>query len=286
MNRPSRTCLATRFLALGLLASAMLPLGCGNKTAEAGGGGGGQMSAGDAALTAKSGDYVSLYTAGKYPQAKSAAESAARSASGVEKDQATLFAGMSAHAMGPGKRDEAERILSPLVTSSDPSIAGRAGATLGLINQGRKQHQKAVDQLTVAAEKLTGDDAARAHMYAGDSLEALGRRAEARDQFAAAETLATNAKVKSQLANRLDSGRFAVQLGVFGQKQNAQKAASQATPKSAKLGLGTPKLVQRKAATGKPEYVVRLEPFPSKQAAINARSQLGTGTVVELTQAE
>lgn len=244
----------------------------------------GRQAAGDQAAVAGGPDYVALYASGRYAAAKPSAEAAARSATGRDREQALLFAGMSAHALGQAA--EAERTLTPLLSSRDDDVSGRAAATLGLIAQAGGRHERAAELLTAAAARLGGDEAAKAAMHAGDSLESLGRRAEARAQFTAAAATATDRRLKTQIADRLESGRFAVQLGVFSQKRNAQRAVAEATPTAARFGFGMPRMVQRTDAKGRPEFVVRVEPFPTRHAASTARSRLGSGTVVALTPAD
>lgn len=228
--------------------------------------------------------YLSQYKAGQFAQAKVSAQSAAARSSGGDRDRAQLFQGMSAHALG--QTDEAERTLTPLLTNTDREISGRAAETLGLIAAGRRQHEKAIGLFMAAAGKLSGNEAARANVFAGDELAATGKPSEARERFQTASTLATDPKIRQMVTDRLENRRFAVQIGVFEVRGHADKAASDVRPKAAKLGFGAPLIASRPDAKGKTEYVVRIGPFRTRQAAAEAQGELGSGGVVALTQAD
>jgi hypothetical protein len=53
------------------------------------------------------------------------------------------------------------------------------------------------------------------------------------------------------------------------------------TPRSEKAGLGTPRIVPD-TIHGKPGFTVQVGTFAAKQAAINAKSRLGSGFVVAM----
>lgn len=228
--------------------------------------------------------YVAAYLEGRYSMARSLAESEMRRASGPAADRAALIAGLAAHAQD--QDSDAERLLSPLTSNPDREIAGRAQACLGLIAAERKQHDKAADLLAAAARRLSGDEAARAAMFAGDCLAALGRNAEARTQYSVASANASDASLKRAIADRLEIGNFTVQVGVFSSRANAQKAAMDVAGPAAMLGLGEPRIVERAEAGGGRSYVVQVGRFSTRRQGSQAQAKLGSGWLVSVATGE
>lgn len=227
--------------------------------------------------TTVSGDYIALYESGRYAEAKVSAENRMAKATGREKEVAQLTAGLAAHALG--RDDEALRYLQPLTSSKDAKIAGRAEATLGQIAQTRGQHGYAADLFKRASAKLDGDDAARANVRAGNSLNAIGKPYEATAQYKAAATGAESEAIRKHATTLAEPGPFALQAGVFSTKANADKRASEVSKISAKVGLGYPRVVPD-SLHGKPAYAVQLGKFPNRQAANGAKAKLATQTVI------
>ncbi|MDX2148264.1 MAG: SPOR domain-containing protein [Planctomycetota bacterium] len=151
---------------------------------------------------APSGGYTDLYRSGAYAEAYSSATQAYLAQTSGKRDDAALIAGLSAQAMN--KREDAERWLTPLLKSGDRAMAGRAGAALGLLAQDSRNHQEAARLLEDAGEKLTGDERARAFLYAGDSQRALKKDTEAQALYQRALKAAERDEhVKSVIASRI-----------------------------------------------------------------------------------
>ncbi|HYE01688.1 MAG TPA: SPOR domain-containing protein [Phycisphaerales bacterium] len=243
------------------------------------------------------GGYVSLYREGQYAKARKGAEAALKHGNEQERARAALTAGLAAHAQGDLAAAEAH--LRPLLSCPDPAVAGRAGATLGLIAADRGNNQQAAELLAAASGKLTGDDAARAGMQAGDSLSRLSRFPAARAQYLVAGASAKDPALKTALSQRASAtdrpsspipteagsafapaGPYAVQLGVFSRRENADRQVGKTRPVVSRLGLTNPRVIPRASQTGGSEYVVLVGGFPSKQAALAARDRLGSGVVV------
>ncbi|MBX3357650.1 MAG: tetratricopeptide repeat protein [Phycisphaeraceae bacterium] len=268
MMRP-RTALALPLL-VALLGA--LP-GCGGDKRPA--------SQGQAAVT--SGDYISQYRAGNYAAARASAEMAAASSTGKERETALLVQGMSAHAMG--RMDEAERILKPLTTNADREIAGRAQATLGLIAKSRGQHTKAGELLADASGDLSGDFAAQAALRAGDSLAAAGQNTAAKTQYQSGLAEAQSTVLKKAIQSRLETGAFTVQLGVFVDRRNADRAAAAVAGRTSTAGLGRATVWKRAGSNGKTEYVVSAGRYDVRFQASAAQQRLGQGIVATLADA-
>lgn len=230
-------------------------------------------------------DYLTSYTSRDYASAYDQAAAAAGSSSGAARDEAALVAGLSAHALE--RPDEAERWLSPLRDHADAGVSGRASATLGLIEQSRGNHEQAVGLLTAASDKLAGDEAARAALFAGDSYAAMGQPEQARAQYARAQSLVrTDASIKEMIAERQRGGTYTVQLGAFASKKNAQTQASKTQAAASKLGLGAPRVVQHRDTKGRQLYAVRVGRFSTAQQAQEAMGKLGMGGIVARVYAE
>jgi tetratricopeptide (TPR) repeat protein len=235
-------------------------------------------------------DYLTAYNNRDYPRAYKFAEDAAARSSGLKREQASLIAGLSAHALN--RTEDAQKWLEPLaVTAKDDQISGRAGATLGIIAAEKKQHETAVRYLTEAAAKLDGNDAARAWLYAGDSYKALNKAKEARDAYAKAESLVTDGSDLESMARQriaapivpqlnvapyrgaIGAGpppgaRYTVQMGAFSTRANAEDAARR-TGRPA-MAIGQPYIVQTTSKAGKPVFALRVGGFATADQARKA----------------
>ncbi len=245
--------------------------------------------------------YDQLYSTGRYAEAYEEASKVAGSLSGKDKQHAALVAGLSAHALN--KNPEAEKWLRPLTTSNDPQVAGESMATLGLILQEQSRNAQAAEMLAGAASKLTGDQGARAALYAGDSYRALGKRDDATRMYELAKSKAErdNAlKVMisdriagvppppkgsklSTAANRapapnampqMRGGAFTVQVGAFSTPALAQREAAKFSR------WGAPQITPITSRDGKTLYAVRLGSFATKADAENFRRQIGSAARV------
>ncbi|MGH7245062.1 MAG: SPOR domain-containing protein [Phycisphaerales bacterium] len=229
-------------------------------------------------------DYKELYSQHRYADAYKAALEAQTEGSSVQKEQAALIAGLSAAALG--KNDEAEKILRPLLKSGDQTVSGKAAAQLGLIAYGRDHHSEASTLLIDASNKLTGDEAARASLYAGDALRAQGRTSEARSSYEKAQGQVQNdSTLKVLISDRLaavtgtqtsGTGQFTVQLGAFSSWQRAQVQADRYRARAQSAGLASPRIVQTTNQQGVKVYAVRVGRFSNRGQAETVQRNLGS----------
>lgn len=241
----------------------------------------GCQSGGATATSTPAADYESLYTRGDYAKAHQAAIAAHAKSTGAARERAALTAGLSLAAMQPPKEAEAQRWLRPLVTSENSGIAGSASATLGMISQRNGRHAEAVTLLTAATGKLLGDDRARAAMFAGDSLQALGKGAESREMYAQAASTATESLLKVQITSRQNTipadgpakGAFTIQVGAFSDAKKAKAAADRLATKTAAAGIPAPRVVQTSGKSG-PVHAVRIGRFATRAEAQAAQQKL------------
>lgn len=280
----------TRTFEIVLVAAWMLGLAC---TLGGCSSGGGKADAGPA--------YDQLYSKGQYAAAYEEASKVATSLGGKDKARAALVAGLSAYALD---RDaDAEKWLRPLLTSGDPQVAGESGATLGLILQDQGRHAQAAEMLSGAAKKLTGDQGARAAMYAGDSFRAQGQKDQAEAMFALAkqkaeQDTALKVMINDRLAGKAPTprtrtttlpstagasgrptlgtpaGAFTVQVGAFSSAALAQKEAEKYRR------YGSPQIVPITSRDGKALHAVRIGAFASKAQAEELRRSIGASARV------
>jgi septal ring-binding cell division protein DamX len=236
-----------------------------------------------AAQTQADEDFESLYKRREYTKAYQAASAAYATAEGSRKDRAALTAGLALAALEPPKEADAERWLRPLVQSPTNAVSGSASATLGMIAQRKARHTEAASLLTSAAEKLTGDDRARAALFAGDSYQALGQAAEAKRMYDLAGTSTGDRLLGIQISSRQSTlkpdsarpqGSFTLQLGSFADAGKARTTAGRLAGKASAAGLPGPRVVQTTGKDGKPMHAVRIGRFATRAEAQAAQNRL------------
>lgn len=223
--------------------------------------------------------YVDDYERGRYSSASSGAIRALRDPGDPDRDVARLTAGLSAHAMG--RNDEATVWLRTLTTNDDPIIAGKALAGLGLIAYEDQEYRAAAPSLSRAARKLNGDDSARAALYAGDSYAAIGSFKEARVQYRIATRVATEPRLRNEIAQRLGDG-YTLQLGAFASRTNAERSRRALAEDRTFRSLGTPIVLERINNRGATLYLVQVGRFGSVRDAKAAQLRTGIGGIVTM----
>ena len=178
-----------------------------------------------------------------------------------------------------------------MLPNPDSTIAGRAGATLGLISLEEGKYDQAAELLGNASKKLSGDEAARAAMYAGDSLRNGGKTTQARESYIRAQAMVTSDQtLRNQIGERLSTtgftntkpgaGKFSVQVGAFSSQPRAAEAAS-------KFGrFGAVRTVPVRSKAGQTLYAVRLGVFNSRAEADALQRRVGSGSRVVPTNDE
>lgn len=210
---------------------------------------------------AKPGDYASLYASGQYQAAYEESSRVAGSLRGTERQRAALIAGLSAQALN--RNSDAEKWLTPLVEDPDATVAGEAGAALGLIAMERKEYAKGAKLLNAASGRLRDDDAARASMYAGDCSRALGQAPEAEAAYRKAQHLARGDEaLRVMIGDRLNS------LAASPPKSAPPVASAPAknTPANAKPPTPRPQAAPRRLPTGL--YAIQVGAYSTRQRAL------------------
>ncbi len=231
-----------------------------------------------ACSTANRADFLADYQAGRYAQAHRAAVDTASKHTGPRREQAALTAGLAAHAL----RDyaEADRWLSPLTSNSNAEISGRASAALGLIRAEQNQYQQAAALLSQAATRLNGDEAARAGLHAGEAFLHLGRPQQARVQFSIAHAAAQDPALGAELLAQLNRTGYAVQVGAFRTRHNADVAAQQIRAFVVGLGYDPPRVIPTAPRDGRNLFLVQVGRFTTRAAAEEAKRRIGRRSMV------
>lgn len=227
-------------------------------------------------------DPASLYRAGRYASAFEAAKSRASRATGAEKERLSLIAGMSAAAMD--RNTDAILWLKPLTSSSDAEVAGRASAGVGLIEAEEGRHASAVPYLSAAAEKLSGDEAAKARFYLGESQAASGKSLEANASYRAAASAASDPKLRRLANDRLSLTAFTLQLGSFRDAAKARQVATAATTRTRSAGLPAPRVVTKSLPDGRSVFAVQVGVYREMSKAQADKARLGGDAVVTRTR--
>lgn len=221
---------------------------------------------------------MELFESGQHDQALREASAQARRSSGPTRDRASLVAGMSAYELD--RVDDAERWLRPLIPSADAEVAGRAAATLGLINAGRGNFTAAAIDLASAGRKLQGEEAARANYHAAECYTISGRLDAAKRLYAMALTSTTNPGTRARIEARLRPSAFTVQIGAFRDRVNADRAAGAAAERARPRGLPAPSIIDATDVTGRRLHLVQVGRFATRDLANTARLRLGGEAVV------
>lgn len=211
------------------------------------------------------------YARGDYAGARQQAVAIARSATGIQRDQAAYVAGLSSYRLGDLK--EARNWLTQASRSTDRKLAGDALAMLGVVYSELHEFGPAASALEQATRLLTGQDRANAHFYAGAAQQKLGHWTQARAHFDEALRHSSDADFRARVSRQMAITGFTIQLGAFSNTANAQRAAQQYSRNAASLGLAPPRVVRSSDDPG--VSLVHLGAFRNYATAAAVRAQLG-----------
>lgn len=169
--------------------------------------------------------------------------------------------------------------LTRAAQSSDPAINGEAAVALGTLYAEEGKHQRASDSFLYAAERLSGEDRAKATYFAALSQQKLGQWAAARTNLILARTYTRDGTLRDRAEQQLEVTGYTVQTGAFLDADNAREAAESIAPKAAELGLGAPRLVSA-TADGRAVTLVHVGRFTSYNSASVFREKLDVEGVI------
>jgi tetratricopeptide (TPR) repeat protein len=216
---------------------------------------------------------IDLYNSGQYPAALAAAREQADKAEGPERQRNRFIAGMSAYQMKSD--DEALRYLTAVAGDDTATSAGEAAATAGLIYERNQKFTQAQTYFELAAKKLTGENQAQALLHLGNVQQKLGAFQAARSNIEKAVNNSQNPAFKEAARARMSVSGYAVQVGSYGDKNNADKQAAAMAAKAKNLGYAAPRIVPSGRL-----YAVQVGNFLTWDAAVKAKSLLGKDAVV------
>jgi tetratricopeptide (TPR) repeat protein len=217
-------------------------------------------------------DSFAEYQSGRYEPALAKAKLEAQRMTGADRQRARFVAGMSAYQLK--QDDEALRYLTAVTGEDDPSIAGPAAATAGLIYTRTGYHAKAVTYFQQAVKLLKGNDQAQATYHLAAAQQRLGQWSDARVNLERALSSASDAELREAIRKRLLTSGYTIQLGAYSDRKNADQQAIKAQSQIQKAGLGSPRVVVS-SALGKTLYLVQVGQYPTYDAAMKARQALG-----------
>jgi tetratricopeptide (TPR) repeat protein len=177
---------------------------------------------------------------------------------GADREQAAYVAALCAYGMGD--LDEAELRLRILQDASDPALAARAEASLGLVRMRQGRYGEAATHFDTAESGLEGDDARQARDFGH-----LARHY--------AVTGRTDWSPRSQpLA--ATNGNFTLQAGAFRERSRADVVARQYQTIANREGLGSVRVVKSRERR-ETLYLVQMGRFQTRQEAARLRGQIG-----------
>ena len=216
----------------------------------------------------------------RYAGAKSRAEIVAQGATGREREEAIYLAGISAFQLGDVP--EAEKHLRDASHASDAEIGGRAKAMLAIVRMRQGRYREAGDLYSGAAKQLQGADAAEAaqqaaiaYREAGD-MEKSQQWAKASAGSSGSGALTGDPTSPIRLASRMNAvspNSFSLQVGVFREKDRAEKAAKAARPLAQRGAMGPVRVVPSVEVSGETVYIVQFGEFKTREAADKARQR-------------
>ena len=215
---------------------------------------------------------LSSYRADREPRRSGASRTGSGRSGEPSGERARYMAGANAHRRG--RLDEAVRLLGPLTGSRDERIAGQANATLGLIHAARSDYAQATLSFRRAIRTLTGEDLAQAYYHLALAEQKLGRERPAQTHFRMAMNKSRSASFQRAVRQRMGVDGYALQVGAFSERANAEELARGIRSEAASKGWGPPRIVPSTTSSGNRLYLVRMGRFENFQTALDARRRL------------
>ena len=214
------------------------------------------------------------YQAGQYTEAYALSQPLA-GRSDKQGDEAAYLAGLSAKRLN--RTSAAERYLTRAAQARDDSLAGDAGAALGLIYSEQGRYAAAARALGSAAPKLSGEDRAKAYYYLALAEQKLGRTAGARTSFRLAHSATSDPILRRLIQQQRATLGWTVQTGAYRDIKNARAAAQQLTQR---VRGASPRLVQATDPHGRAIVLLQIGTFTTHHSARRFANQLGQNALV------
>jgi tetratricopeptide (TPR) repeat protein len=225
---------------------------------------------------------LSAYDGGRYEDSLRSAELVAKgSTSTRDADEAAYLAGMSAYRLG--RYADSVKWLETAARSDDRYIAGQSGVTLGSALLKLNRRSEAARAFAKAAASLDGDEAKKAHLAAANAYREAGDLRMSNEQFRLAGVPVPTGTVGQATAPPppapIADGRFILQAGAFRDESKARRRASEVRTNAVRAGLGEPRVVSKRSATGETLWVVQIGDFRDRAGAESAKAKIGIGGI-------
>ena len=212
------------------------------------------------------------YSQGDYPQAYKMASNAVNSmdsGAGPLREEAAYIAGLSASQLKDWSR--ADRYLAIASRSSDKELSGKALAQRGLVANKRGNYDASARYLSQAAGKLNGQDRANCYYHAAVAEQKLGRWPKSRTHLTMARSSSKDPAFRKRVDQQRKVSGYAIQLGAYRDRNNAQKYAKDQAVKLQGLSLRPTRIV----VTSDRLYRVQVGQFKTQALAKNAAVRMG-----------
>jgi tetratricopeptide (TPR) repeat protein len=221
---------------------------------------------------------LAAYETGYYLEAHDHAVAAQTGLHGAERDRAAYIAGVSAYQMR--NIDEAERRLTAATASTDPEVAGRAKATLGLVRMEQGRSDDAAQLFKSAARLLPEPEASEAAYRAGVAHQESGDWSSARTQFTIASSRLRGEPLADAARDGMRETGFSLQVGAFVDLQNARRATAEYQSVAERERLGPVRMVTQADQRGRTLYIVQFGHFGTREAAERTLDRLGNSRLI------
>jgi len=192
----------------------------------------------------------------------------------ADRELAAYIGGLAAQKQGD--LAEAERLLRIASLSADTHIANDAAISLGLAFSEMGKHGDAAFVLQRTADRLTGEDRAKAYFYAGIAQQKVGRWGQARTSLVLARAASQGPKLWQAVNEQLQVTGYTLQLGAYRNPTYARSAVQNHAARLTALGIGPAQLVRGRDSQGREVTFVQAGRFHLFQQAARAKASLGT----------
>ena len=195
-----------------------------------------------------------------------------------DRAQAARVAGLAA--MQLERFDDAEEYLRQAAVLGDDETAGYAWADLGLLYARQERYDDSANALLEAAQRLPGEEKAKAYFFAGVAQQKLDRLPQARTSFRQAQAATQDPQLRQQIQEQLGVTGYTIQTGAYEDRDNDRRAAEELAQQAQSLHLGSPRLVTATTPQGRPVTLVQVGQFTTYGSAQDARNQLSAGRAI------
>jgi len=227
---------------------------------------------------------VGDYREGRYAEAYDRSKTLARTASSPLREQAAWVAGLAAYQRQ--MYDDAELQFMASGRSQDPRLVVDSKIMVGDVRVKQNRWSEAAQCYRDAAAGLSGEERSRvlgyaevASSYATDRAAGQVGGGSAVGTSAGSSGTSIGGAAPTPATGRAGTA-FALQAGAFQSEANARRRASELATQSREAGLGDPRVVRTRDASGRDFWTVQLGRFDTRQGAEQAKARLAATNVI------